>query len=1155
MPERRANVSGPRICRARAAFSPAPLTGAPAKGRLGGDQGVTTVQTKRLLLARMGVQSVIAVLLGALLLGPLVGGSAASAPAARPAAAPIPLAGQWRFALDREDKGVSEGWFGKDLTDRIALPGVLQAQGYGDEISTKTPWVLSLYDRSWFLRADYQAYTDPGKVKVPFICQPPRHYLGAAWYQRDIEIPAGWQGRRVVLKLERPRWESSVWLDDRRVGSDKSLCAPHEYDLGQVPPGKHRLSIRVDNRMIMPYRLDAHSVSDSLGSSWNGIVGAIELRSTSPVWIDDAQVFPNLAKKSAVVRTRIGNATGQSGSGSVSAGGATAPVSWDEKGGTAELEVSLGKDPQPWDEFSPALQRLSLRLTGPQADDQRELVFGLREFQARGTDFLLNGHPIYLRGTHSGGDFPLTGYPPTDVASWKRIIKTCQEWGLNHMRFHSWCPPDAAFTAADELGFYLQPECGMWNQISPGTDMERMMYGETERMIRAYGNHPSFMLLSPSNEPGGNWKQSLPAWVERFRKEDPRRLYTTGTGWSLIDTPGPVTGADYLAVHRIGRNMLRGVSAWFGKDYASSLVGVNVPVASHELGQWCAYPDYDVIRKFTGYLRPGNYEIFQDSLAAHGLAARNKDFAMASGRYQLACYKEEIEANLRTPGLGGFQLLDLHDYVGQGTALVGLLDAFWEGKGYATAEEFRRFCDRTVLLARLEKRVFTTADSFNVPVEVAHYGGEPMLNIVPYIRVEDEAGRRAMSGILPVSTLRVGKNTPIGNISVDLSKLEAPRAYRLIVGLEGTPIENDWKFWLYPADTPKPEPVDVLVTSDWEEIQEALAAGGKVLFLPRPADLDWISPPLDAIPVFWNRLMNPGWGRMLGLWVAKAHPALAGFPTDFFCDWQWTELTRGSRAVNLDRLPAGLAPIVQPIDDWNRNYKLGSVFECRVGMGKLMVAAFDLESDLASRPVAQALRRSLLDYMRTERFKPQIPVSVDELRSLFFETTVMKRLGASVQADGRNPDAVIDGDPNTFWTIGGEPKRHSHELTISFPVPVKMSGLVLMPRQNHREHQGDICLYTVSVSDDGVKWREVKRGDLVSTFSPQEVFFSQPVTARFVNLSALSGFGDDTTAALAEIAVIEPGVPVESSGDGRIQYKRVRSATSEVDEGADAKKP
>ena len=210
----------------------------------------------------------------------------------------ISLAGNWRFALDRADAGLSEQWFNRDLPDKIKLPGALQSQGYGDEISVNTPWVLTLYDRNWFLRDDYQAYTNAGHVKVPFVCQPPRHYLGAAWYQRDIDIPKDWQDRRVVLFLERPRWESRVWLDDQFIGTNISLCAPHEYELGvALKPGKHRLTVRVDNRMIMAYRPDAHSVSDSLDSTWNGIVGKMELRSTPPVWIDNVRVFPDAAKK------------------------------------------------------------------------------------------------------------------------------------------------------------------------------------------------------------------------------------------------------------------------------------------------------------------------------------------------------------------------------------------------------------------------------------------------------------------------------------------------------------------------------------------------------------------------------------------------------------------------------------------------------------------------------------------------------------------------------------------------------------------------------------------------------------------------------------------------------------------------------------------
>ena len=166
----------------------------------------------------------------------------------------IPLSGQWHFSLDRSDQGIEDKWYQRDLPNRIQLPGDLQSQGYGDKISVDTPWVLSLYDRLWYERAEYRDYTQPGNVKVPFLCQPPRHYLGVAWYQRTIEIPMAWQGLHVKLFLERTRWESTVWVDDRQIGSNNSLVAPHEYDLGILAPGSHRLSVRIDNRMLMRYR-------------------------------------------------------------------------------------------------------------------------------------------------------------------------------------------------------------------------------------------------------------------------------------------------------------------------------------------------------------------------------------------------------------------------------------------------------------------------------------------------------------------------------------------------------------------------------------------------------------------------------------------------------------------------------------------------------------------------------------------------------------------------------------------------------------------------------------------------------------------------------------------------------------------------------------
>lgn len=1075
--------------------------------------------------------------------------------------ATIDLSGDWRFDLDKASQGESASWFLRSLPDRIKLPGILQSQGFGDEISTTTPWVLSLYDRNWFDREEYKPYTKSGNVKVPFLSQPPRHYIGQAWYQRDIAIPEAWRGKRVVLTLERPKWQTTVWVDDKKIGSRRSLVAPHEFDLGLVEPGTHRLTILVDSSMILPYRPDAHGVSDSLGMSWNGITGKIGLKATSLVWIDDAQVFTpgpaataggnptgrEGASARATIKIKIGNSSAKAGSGTLTANGKRIPVTWTADGGRTEIEVAF-PNARAWNEFHPELQRLRLALKGEGVDDTRDVTFGFREIKALGKEFQLNGTPVYFRGTHHGGDFPLTGYPPSDVAYWKKIFQINKDWGINHIRFHSFCPPDAAFKAADELGIYLQPEPGMWNEVSPGTPMETMLYEETELMIRAYGNHPSFLLFSPSNEPKGRWKEAFDKWIAHYRVADPRRLYTNGTGHTEREVPNLAAGTDYLAMQRIGQKMLRGNTAWFGQDYGKSLDDINVPVVSHELGQWVAYPDYDVIKKFNGYMRPGNYEIFRDSLAKKGLLSRNKDFAYASGRFQLAAYKEEIEANLRTPGMDGFQLLDLHDYLGQGTALVGLLDAFWGEKGYVTAKEFRRFNNTTVPLARLSKRVFSSDERISIPVEVAHFGELPLANVHASWKIVDSSGRPHLEGRFPSRSLPIGKNISVGTIDIDLRTLPAPAQYKLVVGIDGTAFENDWDLYLYPAAA-SVEPKSVLMTSSWPAARERLAAGGKVLYTPRRAGLDWTSPPLDWVPVFWNRLMNPAWGRMLGMWIDNTHPALRQFPTENYNGWQWTEILRGARAVNLDNLPPALQPIVQPIDDWNRNYKLGLLFEAKVGRGKLMIASADLETDLDKRIAARQLRRSLLSYMASTEFDPSTAVTPEQLESIFFDTRIMKRLAATASGTG-DAGNVIDGDPNTFW-LAGDPRattRQNQELMISFPNAVSFSGLVIMPRQNHREHEGDIREYSIEISMDGTNWSEVKRGELMSTFDPKTIRFGSNVSARFLKLTSLSGFGADKSTALADVALIYTG-PKLADSDEELEYKRSKAASPDIDEG------
>jgi hypothetical protein len=924
---------------------------------------------------------------------------AVPAQTARPGA--VSLAGDWRFALDPADVGSADYWFNKVMPSdlHIQLPGILQTQGYGDEITAETQFVAALpRDMRWYLLPQYKAYTKPGNVQVPYLSQPVRHYLGVAWYQRDIVIPEDWSGKRVQLHLERTRWRTDVYIGNQPAGSSRSLVAPHDFELGVLKAGTYRLTIRIDNSMQEPvYRPDGHGVSDGEGATWNGIVGRIELSATSPVWIADAQVFPDLAKKSAQVRVTVGNLTGQPGQGTISAGGVSAPVSWTADGGQATLDVPM-PDAQAWSEFTPVLQHLTVKLSGANGDHSRDLTFGMREIKTDGSKILLNGEQLHLRATHDGGGFPLTGYPATDVETWKHIIGICKAWGLNGMRFHSWCPPEAAFTAADELGFYLQPECGMWNNFDPEGKMLGVLNDETAAMLKAYGNHPSFVMLAASNEPAGRYKDQLPTWDLKWRKADPRRLYSDGTGrWS---PPPGGNGTPFAADYLVTGSPARGPRGWFGSDYEDALKGIQagtkVPCIGHEIGQYCAYPDFGVIDKFNGkgkydafpegigagkvpYMHPGNYIIMRDSAQAHGLLPRNKALAHASGRFQLACYKEEIEASLRTPSYSGYQLLDLHDYLGQGGALIGLLDAFWEEKGYATPAEFTRFNSTTVPLVRLKDRTFTSDQTLSASAELAHFGPKPLSKVTPAWRITDAAGKVMASGSLPTRDVPRGSGLPLGSISIDLSKLPAPAAYALTLELPGTSFSNSWSFWVYPSKA-SPAPTGVTVTASWSEAKAALAKDGKVLFLSGAPDKPNPDLGMTSTPIFWNRLMNPSRTWMLGLLNAASHGALKGFPTEASCDWQWVDLLPKTTAMNMESLTPKLMPIVQPIDDWNRNLRLALLFECSVGKGKLMVTSFDLsDAGVAKSPAGPSLRQSVLDYMASAQFKPATAIAAADL--------------------------------------------------------------------------------------------------------------------------------------------------------------------------------
>jgi hypothetical protein len=1070
---------------------------------------------------------------------------------ARPAV--IDLAGEWSCRLDREDAGREERWFTARLPATVTLPGSLAENGLGDPISTETEWTGKIVDRSWFTDPRYEPYREPGKVKVPFWLTPVRRYVGIAWYQRPVEIPPSWDGTHITLVLERCHWETRVWVDGQDAGRRDSLSVPHVYDVSRLmTPGDHTLTIRVDNHVQEPVGVNAHSVSDHTQTNWNGITGSLRLESRNPVWVERVDVYPDARAKRAAVRVQVKNRTGREVRGALALNARVAgeDVSVPEQivpfsvrtSRIVETVYPLGDRVYRWDEFSPNLYELDVAIQGDGFTDRRRVRFGLRTLGTEGTRFTINGRPLFLRGTLECCIFPLTGYPPTDEAAWTQLLEQARAHGLNHLRFHSWCPPEAAFTAADRLGFYYQVECACWTTVGDGKSIDEFVYAEGDRILAAYGNHPSLCLMAYGNEPGGkNQQRFLGDLVTYWKKKDPRRLYTSAAGWPVIpesqfhSTPRP-------RVHRWGA----GLSSRFNAeppetmtDYRDVVNRYTVPVVSHEIGQWCVYPNFEEIEKYTGVLRPYNFEIFRDSLRANHMLDQARDFLMASGKLQTLCYKEEIEAALRTPGFGGFQLLDLHDFPGQGTALVGVLDPFWDAKGYVTPAAFRRFCGETVPLARMAKRVWTQDETFTAAIEAAHFGAAPIENVRPLWRVTGRQGQVVASGSLGPVTVPLANGFRLGTVSVPLADRTRAAKLTLTVSIPGTPAANDWDFWVYPDEIDCSIPAGVVVRDYVDETTLAeLERGRRVLLLPRRGSVKGdargkVPPGFSSI--FWNT----AWTRRqpphtLGILCDPAHPALAAFPTEYHSNWQWWDLVTRSQIMILDAFPPELKPLVQVIDDWFTNRRLGLVFEGKVGTGKLLVCGIDLTTGLEKRPVARQFRHSLLRYMASPAFAPAVALEPEVLRSLQRPPTIMtgaRVIDADSAAPGYPASYAIDGDPNTFWHTPweGTPPGYPHEIRLDLGSPVEIGGFRYVPRQDMAN--GRIAEYALYLSPDGTAWGEpVARGRFGPGAEEAEVSLSDGArrrgACRYVRFVALSPHKPaDIFASLAELEVLAAGRP------------------------------
>lgn len=921
-----------------------------------------------------------------------------------PARDTLGLEGKWSFRSDPSDTGIRQRWFDKALPDTIYLPGSMTTNGKGDDVTADTHWTGGFSRSDWYSDTAYARYRRPGHIAVPFCLQPVKYYVGAAWYERTVTIPGDWQGRHVLLFLERCHWEATLWLDGRRVGMQNALGAPDVYDLDFISPGRHRLTLRIDNRIrdIDP-GMDAHSISDNTQTNWNGIIGSMRLECRPGVYLSDVQVYPDVAGKKIRVRTVIGNITGKEAVGQLSlhvvsiAGKESIPIVRSEvriSGDSAvvETEYPMGHAPRLWDEFHPNLYTLHVGLNkGKEAvsgGDERAVDFGMRSFKAAGEDFQINGRPVLLRGTLECAIFPRTGFPPTDVASWLRIFRIARAYGLNHMRFHSWCPPEAAFEAADRVGFYLSIECSAWTTVGDGKPIDQFIYDESIRIVRNFGNHPSFCMMPYGNEPGGQHLEAyLTAFVQYWKARDERRLYTTASGWPVVKENDYNVSPEPRIQHwgEGLKSLINCQEPGTDYDWDTLLPTHAVPTVSHEIGQWCVYPDFKEVKKYSGVLKPKNFGIFWDKLREHGMAHLADSFLMASGKLQALCYKADIEAALRTPHFGGFQLLDLHDFPGQGTALVGVLDPFWDDKGYISAREYRRFCNATVPLVRLPRLIYTNNEVLTARVEIAHFGERPLVRVVPEWTIRDKSGKVLFHGKLASASVPIGNAFPLGSIRQSLAAIKEPAQLTLTVRVDT--FVNAWHIFVYPDRLP-PVEGKLYVTGQLDaRAADILQKGGRVLLSARKGS---VKPDkgggvaLGFSSIFWNTAWTHHQAPWtLGILCNPAHPALREFPTEYYSDYQWWDALTHANVIRLDAVSPMIQPIVRVIDDWNTAWPLGLIFECRVGPGRLLVSGIDLLTDAEKRPAARQLLYSLEKYASGSRFNPAVPVDISTLQGLF----------------------------------------------------------------------------------------------------------------------------------------------------------------------------
>lgn len=881
----------------------------------------------------------------------------------------IDLSGQWQVKLDAEKQETMP----QAYPETMMLPGTTSAAGLGMPNPAKETGCLT------------DAY----------------RFEGAAWFMRTFTA-GDWTGEQTMLTLERTR-KTTVYLDGRPIGHQESLCTPHRYFLPPVHAGEHTLVIRVDNTDY-PTR-GGHLTSPDTQSNWNGITGEISL-TVAHTLLTDLTVRPDLRRGCLRVHGHIIGAPD-------GVAGIVLPGQMEHllpyRRGVLDGECPLKGNEAFWDEAHPEIHTISIDLDG----DVYETTFGLRDVRTLGRRLLINGRETFLRGKVDNLLYPKTGYTPTDVASWMTILGIAKEYGINHYRYHTACPPDAAFTAADLLGVYMAPELPFWGTVAEegeeGYDeRERdFLFQEGFRILREYGHHPSFLWLSLGNELWGS-KDVLNRMMRAYREADDTKLYSSGAN-NYQFVPDVLDEENVFVGVRLGRErLIRGSYAMCDapqgivqttapesvSNYDASIVpetlgqsgeagkvqiqygtGVkevdaqsadalipDVPVISHEVGQYVFYPDFSEIPHYTGPLKPRNIEAMRENLERAGLYGEHEAFFRQTGHLAVECYKREIETLLRSREVSGFQLLDLQDYTGQGTALVGVLNAMMENKGLISAEEWREFCAGTVVLGEFASFTGVMGEDIRFDVQISECDPEKRHTCIRCTLMD---GERELYACDVAPGARQGRLTDAVSVTFPAecyrdAMQERITGLTVVLTLEdGT--RNHYPIWLIP-------PIDIRITREGIEkdgrmvafVSPEEKADGAAIVVPSaegqlPAEYCtdfWCYPMFRSISESMGKPVPVG---TMGLSIDIASPLLKRFAQEDYTTPVWYAILQ---TAHVQRLPADVHPAVQMIDNTERCARLGILYQ-QDGVWHLTARLWEKPDDPTVRALAWSLWEAL----------------------------------------------------------------------------------------------------------------------------------------------------------------------------------------------------